>query len=275
MLVFSFSVSFSSFLHTLFVVSTQLFYSFEVGLGSNIFVVQFRQLFAFYVLDVYFEDSFFASQVFNKVIFREGYFYVSGIAFGQANQLIFEAGDEGVGANFQRIAFAFAAAERFAVNGTSKVDDSEVAFFNYSAFFSNYHFSVAAHHVFNLSVNLLVGYFNFFFLYMQTFVFAQFRFRFQGYFNGQFHIFAFFEGRFFNFRIGYRDQFFLVQSFAVCFVSNDFKSFLFYSFFAIVHFDNSARSFAFTEARDICLVSNFLYSLFIACVYLSSRSGNF
>ena len=108
-----------------------------------------------------------------------------------------------------------------------------------------------------------------------AFVFAQFRFRFQGYFNGQFHIFAFFEGRFFNFRIGYRDQFFLVQSFAVCFVSNNFKSFLFYSFFAIVHFDDSTRSFAFTEARDICLVSNFLYSLFIACVYLSSRSGNF
>lgn len=115
-------------MHTLFVVSTQIFYSFEFGLGSNIFVVQFRQLFAFYVLDVYFEDSFFASQVFNKVIFRKGYFYVSGIAFRQANQLIFEAGDEGVGTNFQRIAFAFTAAERFAVNSTCKVDDSEVTF---------------------------------------------------------------------------------------------------------------------------------------------------
>ena len=270
-----FSLFFCSCLHAFFIVSAQFFNGFEIAVSCNVFVGQFRQYFAFNVLDVYFEYSFFTSQFSYEVFGREGYFYVSGITFGQANQLVFKAGDEGVRANFQRIAFAFAAAESFAVNSTSKVDDCEVAFFDYSAFFCNYHFSVAVAQVVHSSFQIFVGYNSFLFFNVQAFVFAQFRFRFQSNFDNQFHVLTFFEHGSFYFRVINGDKFLEFQCFAVNFVSYHFESFLFNSFFAIVHFDNVTGSFAFTEARDIYALSNFLNSLFKAIVYNCYFSSNF
>ena len=274
MLISYLSVFFSSLLHTLLVVSAHFFNGLKVAVSSNIFVVQLGQLFNFNVLNVYFEDSFFASQLFYEVLFGEGYFYISCIALGQANQLVFEAGDEGVGANFQGIALAFAAAEGFAANGTSKVDNSEVALFDYMAFFSCNHFSVAVAQVVHLCFNVLVGYNGFFLVNMQALVFAQFRFRFNGNLNGQLHILAFFEYGFFNLGVFNGNQVLYIQSFGVQLVSNHFESFLFDCFLAIVHFDDSARSFALAEARNIYAISNFLYSFFETSINISSRSGN-
>ena len=274
MLVSNLSVFFSSLLHTLLVVSAHFFNGLEIAVSSNIFVGQLGQLFNLNILNVYFEYCFLASQLFNKVFFGEGYFYISSIALGEANQLVFKAGDKGVRAYFQRIALAFAAAEGFAANGASKVDDSEVALFDYMAFFSCNHLSIAVTQVFHLSFNILVGYNGLFFVNMQALVFAQFGFGFNGNLNGQLHILAFFEYGFFNLGVFNRNQVLNVQSFGVQLVSNHFESFLFDSFLAIVHFDDSARSFALAEARNIYAISNFLYSFFETSINISSRSGN-
>ena len=274
MLISYLSIFFSSLLHTLLVVSAHFFNSFEIAVSSYIFIVQLGQLFNLNILNVYFEHSFFTSQLFYEVLFGEGYFYISSIALGETNQLVFEAGDEGVGANFQRIALAFATAEGFAANSTSEVDNSEVAFFDYMTVFSCNHFSVAVTQVVHLSFNILVGYNGLFLVNMQALVFAQLGFRFNSNLNGELHILAFFEYGFFNLRIFYGNQVFNVQSFGVQLVSNHFECFLFDCFLTIVHFDNSTRSFALTEARDIYAISNFLYSFFETSINISSRSGN-
>ena len=273
--VSDFGIVFCCFLHAFFIACAQFFNGFAIAVCCYVFVGQFGQFFAFNVLYVYFEDSLFAGQFFNKVFFREGYVHIGGIAFFKANELVFKARDEGVGTNFQRIAFAFAAAERFAVNGACKVDNCKVAFFNYSAFFSFYHFCMAVAQALYLFFNSFVGNFNCFFFNMQFFVVAQFNFRFQGYFNGKFHIFVFFKYGFFYFRVGNRDEFFLFQSLSVALVGNQFKSFLFYSFFAVVHFDNVAGGFAFTEAGDVYLACDFCNGFFIAFVYFLCGQSDF
>ena len=274
MLVSNLGVFFSSLLHTLLVVSAHFFYGLEFAISSNVLIGQLGQLFNLNVLNVNLKYCFLASQLFNEVFFGEGYFYVSSIALGQANQLVFEARNEGVGANLQRIALAFAAAEGFAANCTSKVDNSEVTLFNDVAFFSCYHLSVAVTQVVHLSLNILVGYDGLFLVNMQALVFAQLGFRFNGNLNGQFHVLAFFENGLFNLGILNGNQVLNVQSFGVQFICDHFESFLFDSFLAIVHLNDTTRSLALTEARNIYAISNFLYSFFEAGIYISSRSGN-
>ncbi len=91
--------------------------------------------------------GFFASQVFNKVIFREGYFYVNVITSSVTDQLIFEARDEAARTNLERIGFTFATIERLAIDRTSKVDYCEVILLQFSVFVSYYHFSLLAANV--------------------------------------------------------------------------------------------------------------------------------
>ena len=134
---------------------------------------------------------------------------------------------------------------------------------------------MAAAQTLYLFFNCFVGNFNCFFFYMQFFVITKFNFRFEGYFNGKFHIFVFFKYGIFNLRVGYRNQFFLFQSFGIALVSNQFKCFLFYCFFAIVHFDNIAGGFAFTEAGDIYLACNFCNGFFKAFVYFLCGQSDF
>ena len=221
-----------------------------------------------------FEHSCFASQFLGEVVFRERYIHIGGFAFAQANQLVFKARDETAAAHFQRIAFAFAAGERFAVHSTGKVNDGHVALFQLFAFRSFYHLGSALLQVFYSLVHISVSDFFFFFLNIQILVLAQFRFRTQGYGQGQVHGLAFFEFGIFDFRIrnGYQLVFF--HGCFVFLVRCDFKGFIFNGIFAYMQFQNPTGCFALAEAGNRDLLVD-LVSSFSKCFgYILYRQSN-
>ena len=233
-----------------------------------------------YSLDMHFENGLFAGQFGNEIAFREGYVHIGVVVFLQTDQLVFKAGDEGAGADFQRIALTFAAAEGFAVHRAGKVDNGEVAFFDDGLVIGIYHLRAAVAQVFQRFVNVFVGNAGFFFLHMDAFVFTQFRFRFQHNLDFRFKVLAFFKAfkRFLliqHFRIGNRHQLFRFNCFLVSPVHADIECFFLYGTLAVMHFDNITRRFARTETGDPYLVRNPCHSLFKAFVNFSSRNRNF
>lgn len=81
------------------------------------------------------EFCFLAFEGIYEVVFRESYLYGYVVAGLMSFQLVFKAGDKALGANFQRIGLAFATFEGLAVNGAFEIDNSEVAFLQFSPFF--------------------------------------------------------------------------------------------------------------------------------------------
>ena len=232
-----------------------------------------------YSLDMHLEDSLLAGQFGNEVAFREGYVHIGVVIFLQSDQLVFKAGDERAGTDFQRITLAFAAAECFPVNRTGKVDNGEIAFFDHGLVIGIHHLRAAVSQFFQGFVHVFVGNLGFFLIHMDAFVFAQFRFRFQYNCNINFKILAFgklFKGLFLilHFRIGNRHQLFRFNSLLVSPVHTDIERFFLYGRFAVMHFDNITRRFARTEAGDPYLVRNPCYSLFKAFVNFGSSNGN-
>ena len=76
---------------------------------------------------VYLEGSGLAGQLLGAVVSGEGNLNVLLVAGSHANHLLLEAGDEGAGAQTQRVVLALAAVECYAVHVAVEVDDHGVA----------------------------------------------------------------------------------------------------------------------------------------------------
>ena len=260
-------------LHLLFYSCLQFVHGFKLADGFCKCVVQFRKLFAFYVTDMNCEFCFLAFEGIYEVVFRESYLYGYVVAGLMSFQLVFKAGDKALGANFQRIGLAFAAFEGLAVNGAFEIDNSEVAFLQFSPFFCFFHSCILFSSAFELCHDLVIGDFRVFFLCFQAFVFAQFYFRtfYEG--NGEGSAFCFGEFVILYFGSGYRNQFFLAECFFNGFIDYNILSFRFYSFLTEMHFKDLAACFAFTESGDSYLVGNAGYCSFESFLY--NFSGQF
>ena len=250
-------------------------HSLAVAVGSDQFVGNFGNFLHFHILHIDFEHSLLAGQFLGEVVFREGCVHIRGFTLFQANQLVFEAGDEAVAAHFQRIALAFAAFESFAVNGAGKVDDGQVAFFQSLAFRSFHHLGSPFLQVFHFLVHVSVSDFLFVLGNVQVFVLTQFRFRTQGDHQGHFHGLTFFELGIFDFRIGNGNPLVFFQGFSIFTVGSDFESFFFDGIFAHVHFQHTAGSFALTEARDGNLFVDLGNGFFKSLGYVFYRQSDF
>ena len=237
------------------------------------FIVDGREFAAFYVVDFNGEDSFFASQGFFEVIFREGDFDVFFVASFAADELIFKARDEAAGADLERIGFAFAAFECDAVDSAFEIDDSEVIFCDFRAFRSYDEFRMLFLEISQFFGYVFVGYVDFVFGNGNALVFAEFDFRFLGDRSFKYDVFAFFVSNDVQFRFSYRNDAFLVEGVAVGFIGNSFKNFLFDSIFAQEAFQYHARCFPLAEARDIDTACQVLASC--CCLFGSVFSGHF
>ena len=261
-------------LHLLFHRSLQVIHFIELADGFCESIIKSRQLFAFYIIDVYFEFCFFAFERIDEVGFREGDldFYV--IARFMAFELFFKARDEALGADFQRIGLAFAAFERFAVYEAFEVDDSVVAFGKDSAFFCLFEACALFSCFFQFSFDLCIGNFRFFMGCFEAFVFAQFYFRTFYKSSGEFCAFGFREEIFLHIRLGDRDDLFLLHSFGESAIDDDIFRFSDDSFLAEMHFQYLAACLAFAETRDSDLVCNASYSLLESFLYSFCRQFN-
>ena len=107
-------------LHLLLQACLQLVDGFELADGFSEFVIDFRQLFALYIIDMNFKFSFLALQSIYEVVCRECNLDIYIVACLVAFELVFKTWNEALGTDFQRIGLAFAAFEWFAVNKALK-----------------------------------------------------------------------------------------------------------------------------------------------------------
>ena len=109
-------------LHLLLQACLQLVDGFELADGFSEFVIDFRQLFALYIIDMNFKFSFLALQSIYEVVCRECNLDIYIVACLVAFELVFKTWNEALGTDFQRIGLAFAAFEWFAVNKALEED---------------------------------------------------------------------------------------------------------------------------------------------------------
>ena len=265
------STAFSIFFHFLAKVCFKFCNCFIGRISFCEFIVQFRQLFTFNVVNVGSEFCFFTSQISYKVVFWESNFYSYIITSFGANELIFKTRNKVARTDLQWVGFTLTAIESFAINSTFEVDNCEVALFHLGILVCNNHFRLLFSDVFQLILNLFVSYLSFFFFSVQAFVVTQFNIRAFCYSCFEDEVFTFFKLYLFDFRLGHRNDFIFLQSSCVVLVNEEIVSFIQNSFFTIVHFDDIAWCFTFTEARNVHLRSNAFYRCFNTSRNISSR----
>ncbi len=101
-------------------------------------VVHFSSNRLFHFFDGASESRFLTGQVGSLILFRE--VHDDGLFFARlhADQLLFEAGDEGVGAQHQRVIFRRTAFEFFTVDGAFEVDHNLIAIFRLGTLFAGF-----------------------------------------------------------------------------------------------------------------------------------------
>ena len=125
------------------------------------FVIDFRFFDFSDFFDCRYKQGFFAGQIFGMVVFRESRFYFYDFAGFLADKLVFITRNKGVGTDFQRISFAFAARKFYAVNGTDKIDNRNIAFGRNAVFFNLNRVAAALSHIVQRFFNFLVGNFRY------------------------------------------------------------------------------------------------------------------
>ena len=93
-------------LHLLLQACLQLVDGFELADGFSEFVIDFRQLFALYIIDMNFKFSFLALQSIYEVVCRECNLDIYIVACLVAFELVFKTWNEALGTDFQRIGLA-------------------------------------------------------------------------------------------------------------------------------------------------------------------------
>ena len=247
-------------LHLLLQACLQLVDGFELADGFSEFVIDFRQLFALYIIDMNFKFSFLALQSIYEVVCRECNLDIYIVACLVAFELVFKTWNEALGTDFQRIGLAFAAFEWFAVNKALEVDDSIVALLQDSPVFSLFKSCALFSTALQLFHDFIVRDFRLSVFCFQPLVFAEFYFRTFNESSSEYSAFGFREFVFLYIRSCDRNQFFLLQSFVQCVIDDDVLSFCFDSFLAEMHFKNLAACLALAEARDLYLVGDACYS---------------
>ena len=170
-----------------------------------------------------------------------------------ADELFFKARNETAAADFQRIGFAFAAVERFAVDFARKVDHRDVTVFQCRVFDRN-QFGMLLGHGLQLFFDHVVGHFGMRMIDRQAFVVAEFDFRLFDECRFEGHILAFFKGHHVDVRLRDRDEILFAQGPIVKTVHQQFARFTEYDIFTEMRFQNFPRRFAFAESRNIYLL---------------------
>ncbi|MNM91408.1 hypothetical protein D3C81_1037050 [compost metagenome] len=193
----------------------QIFFIFFQGVEfANVlrkFIIKCRKLFTFDFMNFYFEYSFFTSQIFSMVSFRECYSYVFEVASSKTYYLLFKTRDESTASKFQRVTLCLAAFKSYAVNRTVKVDNYSVAVLSCFVI-NNNELCMTLLKTLKLLAQFLFSNFNAGSRYFDSFVFAKSNLRLNRYFSFEFESLSFFELLYVNFRTIHREDLSLINS---------------------------------------------------------------
>ena len=258
----------------LFEARFQFFQCFITADGFCKSIVNHRNRFTFYIIDMYREFGCFPRQSFYAVVFRERNLNCHIVACFMSFQLVFKPGDKAVRADFEGIRFPFSAFKCFSVYISFEVDDCNVAFFEDSTVFRFFQSCILLGRLCNLCHHLFISDFGIYMTGRKTFIFAELNFRLFNKGGSKSSTLFFRETVLLDFRSGYRNKLFLSNGIIQCLIDNDILCFTGNSILTEMHFKNTTACFSFTETGNLHLVSNTGNSLFKAFDHNFSRYFN-